>query len=129
MNNGQTFLPIPSHLITKVPDKLFFWDREGYYLAHHYLHPNLKHFVGPPGFLHKHVCEVLPPEIGEGLLLTIKEAFRTLQGQSYHFELPLEGIPYRQFVRLLPQDGYILGLVYDSPVLSFQECHYPQGGR
>ena len=111
-------LPIMEHLITTVPDKLFLWDADGKYLSHHYLRPNLKHFVGSQAFLNKNVRDVLPKNIAEHIVSALRTAFKTQQCQICHIELPLDGIPHRQVVRLFPSGDRILGMVHDIPLES-----------
>ena len=108
--------PIMAHLITTVPDKLFLWDPEGTYLSYYYLHPKLKHFVGPHGYLNKNVRDVLPEEMADRLGSAIRAAFESQQSQICHLELPLEGLPHRQVVRLVPKGDRVLGMVHDYPV-------------
>ena len=114
MELSREILPISPRLITQVPDKVFLWDRNGIYLSHFYRNQNLRHFRGPRGFLNKHIFDVLPNEIATGLLQTIQLAFTTGQTQTHFFELPLEGIPYQQSVRLFPYGDRVLGVVYDK---------------
>lgn len=104
------------HLITTVPDKLFLWDSEGQYVCHYYLHPNLNHYVGPQGFLKKNVRDVLPKEMADRIIPAIRACFETQQCQICHLELPLNGLPYRQIVRLFPNGDRVLGMVHDYPL-------------
>ena len=104
------------HLITTVPDKLFVWDSDGTYISYCYLHPNVKHFVGPDRFLNKRVREVLPVNMADRLVSAIRAVIETQRCQICHLELPLNGLPYRQVVRLFPNGDRVLGLVHDYPL-------------
>lgn len=103
------------HTLSTPPDKIFLWDSEGTYVSYYYLQANPKHFVGPQGFLNKPIREVLPGEMADRLMAALEACLRSQCAQICHLELPLDGQPFRQLVRLTPYADRVLGLVYDYP--------------
>ncbi len=104
-----------NHWITKVPDKIFLWDIDGIYRGFYYLHGQSKHFVGPCGFLGKHIQEVLPPETADTVRECLTLTLKTKQTQIGEIHLPLEELSHTQTIRFVPYEDKVLGLVNDDP--------------
>ena len=104
------------HWITDLPDKIFLWNVQGIYVGYYFPNTQNKHFVGPQQFMDKHILEVLPQEVGGCIWDAVRLAIETKGMQTRTIQLPLEGIPHRVVVRLVPSEDKVLGIVNDYPL-------------
>ncbi len=104
-----------NHWITKVPDKIFLWDPHGTYIGYYYSHTDAKHYVGPQGFLGKHITDVLPVEDAAVVMECLSLAIESKQTQTGETHLILDGIPHTQTIQFVPYEDRVLGLVNDVP--------------
>lgn len=103
-----------SSLLSAIPDLLFIFDSEGYFIEYHASRPDML-FLLPGEFLHRNVKDVMPRYLANLTMENIEKTFETneMQLYGYHIDMP-KGRMFFDVRMVKASDNTVLCIVRDS---------------
>lgn len=99
-------------ILDAIPDLMFILDKEGIFLDYSAEKEDL--YLSPNIFLGKNVCDVLPKELAEKIMVFMKKSIDSSELQKFCYELPIKNDIHNYEARVISKGmNEILFIVHD----------------